>query len=62
MARAVRLGPEVVHLEPESVEYFKGMVLEPIKDGFPSPGKNKVMTKFINHSAILQEVLRVGTG
>jgi hypothetical protein len=51
-----------VHLESESVEYFKGMVLEPVKDGFPSTGKNDVMTKFVNHLAILQEVLRLGTG
>jgi hypothetical protein len=62
MSRTVRLDPKIVQLESQSVEYFKSMVFEPIKDSFPSTGKNEVMTKFINHSGILQEVLRPRTG
>jgi len=54
MARTVRLNPKIVNLKSAAIEYFEGMVLEPAKDGFPFTGNNNVMTKFINHRAILQ--------
>ena len=62
MAGTVRLNPEIVNLKSAAIEYFEGMVLEPVKDSFPFTWNNDVMTKFINHRAILQKVLRLPTG
>lgn len=56
MARTVQLDPKIVNLKSEAVEYFEGMVLEPVKDGFPFAGNNNVMTKFVNHLAILNKI------
>jgi hypothetical protein len=59
MAGTVRLNPKIVNFKSVAIEYFEGMALEPVKDGFPFTGNNNVMTKFINHRAILQEALRL---
>ena len=62
MARSVRLNPKIVNLKSAAFEYFERMVLEPVKDGFPFTGNNDVMTKLINHRAILQKVRWLPTG
>ena len=62
MARTVRLNPKIVNLKSAAIEYLESMVLEPVEDGFPFSRNNNVMTKFINHRAILQKVLRLPTG